>query len=236
MTVAHGTYEGYLRDDCRCDDCRDAWYRYGKQTRHERLNGNPRLVDGREALAHIERLSAELGVSVHAITLSAGVSRATYTNIKRNGGCHRDTSAAILAVRGLEDLRDETLIPSGPAVELRNRLRERLGTWQNIATAAGLGREAVRQMHVARRVRLGTYRALQRLEAGFRVSCEDCGAPPLNGGRWCLRCFQAHASPPEPVRRGCGTQAGYTAHRRAGTTPCRACKDAHTAGWSRAVS
>ena len=37
----------------------------------------------------------------------------------------------------------------------------------------------------------------------------------------------ARATPRTPT--GCGTDAGYTAHRRAGETPCQACREAHTA-------
>ena len=56
-------------------------------------------------------------------------------------------------------------------------------------------------------------------------ACEECGEASLAGGRWCLRCFQAHAAPRKPT--GCGTDAGYAAHRRADTDPCSSCREAH---------
>lgn len=31
-------------------------------------------------------------------------------------------------------------------------------------------------------------------------TCEDCGADPLGGGRWCLTCFQHHSSMPKTPR------------------------------------
>ena len=61
-------------------------------------------------------------------------------------------------------------------------------------------------------------------EPAPRRVCEDCGAAPLAGGRWCLPCFQTHA---RPGRDGCGSEAGYVRHRRAGEVPCVRCRQAH---------
>lgn len=55
--------------------------------------------------------------------------------------------------------------------------------------------------------------------------CDDCPRAAMAGGRWCLTCFQATAN---PTRSGCGTDAGYARHRRAGEEPCRACREAHS--------
>lgn len=78
--------------------------------------------------------------------------------------------------------------------------------------------------HLPRRVTPAAVAVPQANTPGRR-GCQDCGAPPLAGGRWCLPCFQSRANPKAPT--GCGTDAGYAAHRRAGTDPCQACRDAH---------
>ncbi len=67
---------------------------------------------------------------------------------------------------------------------------------------------------------------LEALHPGPVDGCEDCGAEAFGGGRWCWHCFSARANPKRPT--GCGTDAGYTRHRRAGQAPCQACRDAHT--------
>jgi len=55
--------------------------------------------------------------------------------------------------------------------------------------------------------------------------CEECGADTFGGGRWCWNHYSSRAR--RAPARGCGTDAGYTAHRRAGTEPCPACREAH---------
>jgi hypothetical protein len=65
----------------------------------------------------------------------------------------------------------------------------------------------------------------ERRGAVVRVDCEDCGERSLAGGRWCWPCFKARASGAPDT--GCGTDAGYAAHRRRGEDPCVRCRDAH---------
>lgn len=64
-------------------------------------------------------------------------------------------------------------------------------------------------------------------------ACESCGEPSMAGGRWCRGCYLARSEPARRVSRGCGTDAGYTAHRRQGETPCDACRCAHAQAQSR---
>lgn len=56
-------------------------------------------------------------------------------------------------------------------------------------------------------------------------TCEDCDEPGWDGGRWCWTHYSARAK--RTPATGCGTDAGYTRHRRAGTEACQACRDAH---------
>ena len=67
---------------------------------------------------------------------------------------------------------------------------------------------------------------IERIRHGANETCWDCGAPSLAGGLRCLPCFLIVA---EPVRGGCGTNAGYTKHRRSNQVPCQACREAHAA-------
>ena len=60
------------------------------------------------------------------------------------------------------------------------------------------------------------------------ATCETCARPSLAGGRWCLDCFRTRATGVVP-ETGCGTDAGFRRHHRAGEQPCRRCKDAHAA-------
>ena len=68
---------------------------------------------------------------------------------------------------------------------------------------------------------------IQHAREGNNRSCVDCFQPSLYGGLRCLDCFGKVASPASSVG-GCGTDAGYTAHRRSGVTPCGACREAHS--------
>ena len=68
---------------------------------------------------------------------------------------------------------------------------------------------------------------IQAAREGNNRSCVDCFRPSLYGGLRCLDCFGKVASPASSAG-GCGTDAGYTAHRRSGVTPCGACREAHS--------
>lgn len=71
-----------------------------------------------------------------------------------------------------------------------------------------------------------------------RPSChtDGCWNDAVGGGRACMTCFQKAARPQTRTRKGCGTDAGYTAHRRRGGEPCQACREAHAAAQRRRQS
>jgi hypothetical protein len=76
------------------------------------------------------------------------------------------------------------------------------------------------------RIRRKSYEASQAEFGRWWDACEDCGSPPLCGGRWCLPCFQLRATPKKAS--GCGTAAGWKRHRRRGETPCDECRRANS--------
>lgn len=225
MSYPHGYYLRYL-DGCRCGDCAKAWRVYGKQTRHERLAGNPRWVSSKPVIEHVQRLMGEFGVSPHGVVISAGLHHNVWRNLHRGGRCHRDTAKAVLSVEGIADLRDEVLVDVQIALPVRDRLVERLGSTPAVADGAGVGREAIRAMRDRKRVRLELARALWRLEEHLGRMCTDgCGRTAWKGGERCWPCFKSRSRGRAPS--GCGTAAGYGSHRRNGTSPCLACRRAH---------
>jgi hypothetical protein len=167
----------------------------------------------------------------------------------------RVTAEKLLAVTP-DDMADGATVPSGPTRRKLDEMvaggfaKAELGRYLtgNVATKS-------LQVATARRVTVGTARKVDDLHARWKageivprgrssrhefgppspfpqtvskgwVRCEECGGPPLAGGRWCLPCFQARAVP--RPRTGCGTDAGYTAHRRRGERPCAECRFAHS--------
>lgn len=98
-------------------------------------------------------------------------------------------------------------------------------TVRTIAAEVGLAKSTV---HYWRTGETRPSRRLSRrvLELTPKSFCEDCGDESLAGGRWCHSCFYSRSKPVS--LSGHGTDAGYTRHRRNGTDPCDACRDAHT--------
>jgi hypothetical protein len=80
------------------------------------------------------------------------------------------------------------------------------------------------QRETLRRHTEGVPEALVELaRAGTNPFCVQCGAPTLCGGLRCYTHFKKIAPPVVLRSTGCGSEAGYNRHRKAGEEPCRAC-------------
>jgi hypothetical protein len=232
VTYQHGDYLRYRNDGCRCTPCTDA---NTLQTKRYKLRKARGVATG--DLVAVKRHIAglvEQGATKHAIATAAGVHFSVIYPIADEQPAYvsRDVADAILAVT-FDDLPDTARINAGPTLALvdeitRHISKKELGRRLGWKAFAPVGRKRV-LVATAKRVR-----AIH--EDVTRPRCESCGAPPLAEGRWCLRCFQQHANPRTPRPTGCGTDAGYTAHRRRGTTPCQGCRDAHNAARERRAS
>ena len=108
----HGTRLGYIRDHCRCNDCRAAAARYEKARKRRNAYGRSLVVDATPARDHVRALMAQ-GMGWKRIASLAGVSQSTlgavlygaypdqpgrpsYRPPRRQIG--RDLAAALLAV------------------------------------------------------------------------------------------------------------------------------------------
>lgn len=143
-------------------------------------------------------------------------------------GCGCDTCRAD-AVRHVKRSRHRPLrVPVADGQRALEKAVARGWTVPKIAQRVGVGSACLYSWRHGRveMVLRATVDAVNALDAP-PVLCEDCDQPSLAGGRWCFAHFQTRANPPVRRSTGCGTDAGYTAHRRAGTTPCQACKAGH---------
>jgi hypothetical protein len=227
MSIRHGTYQGYNIDGCRCRPCTDAWAMWMNRYTLRQLRGERFWVPSAEIAAHLAPLT-RLGVTPGAIAKAAGISPTRMKAVLegRRPRVRHDAAARLLRL-SFDDLADGAWMDSTHAEELVDKIHER----------------GIPKVHIARRafgwvtnswtdfnpkVTVGLYRKLLAFLADLeRPRCEDCGEDSLAGGRWCLTCFHRRSTP--APRTGHGTEAGYTAHRRAGTTPCQSCRDAHAA-------
>jgi hypothetical protein len=226
-TRTHGDYLTYIHDRCRCDDCRTAWnvYNQGVKLRHQR--GETVSVDRAVVRAHILDLQDRYGATTMAIARAAGYGNNSVVRNALDATKTRPVPASaarrILAVT-YEALPDDALVSADLALEQLDRLRAHGVIHAAIARRLGWtgwpGASWPRN-----RVQAGTVRTLRAYADELDARCEDCDQPSWGGGRWCWTHYSARAR--RAPATGCGTDAGYTAHRRNSTPPCQACKDAH---------
>lgn len=166
--------------------------------------------------------------------------------------CRHETAAKLLAVE--EDLADGATVPSGPTLRKLQDMVE--GGFAKAELGRYLtGNPGTRSLQIATRryVTAGHAEAVHELHRRWKAGeiiprgrhsrheygppspfpatpapsrCVDCGDEPWHGGLRCEPCYFEHANP-GATPTGCGTDAGYTAHRRRGEVPCQRCRDAH---------
>lgn len=152
-------------------------------------------------------------------------------------GCRCETcrAEAVLAVK--RSRHRPRSLPAEQAAAAVRRLLDAGMTVADVARVAGMGRCAIDGwLHGSTaRAFQTSYDKILAVEPPSATAvepdtptCEECGEPSLAGGRWCWPCYQGHANP-RPLRRdaGCGSEAGYQRHIRAGTEPCRSCRSAN---------
>lgn len=118
----HGEYSRYARHGCRCDRCRAAGRSYRLRLGYDHANGTRRRIDGTQTRVHIERLVAR-GWTQKQIAAAAGLNQSSVSVVRSRPDTqvHRDTAAAILAIR----LDQQPPIPRGliDATGTRRRLQ-----------------------------------------------------------------------------------------------------------------
>ena len=147
--------------------------------------------------------------------------RSGYRNGCRCETCRRDAVRSVKRNR----LRPQSR-PASVGADAVRALLDRGMTVAAIARASGLSRQTLDRWlagnGTARQPSINTVLAVEPPPP----RCEDCEAAAYGGGRWCWDHYSARAK--RAPSTGCGTDAGYTRHRRAGTEPCQACRDAHS--------
>lgn len=226
----HGSHLRYF-GGCRCDRCRagNAAYKARLELRHAR---GQVWADPDPVAEHLRPL-VDLGIGPSAIGAAAGVYYRVVSRVL-DGHPIRPSSAEQLQTVTLDDIAPSARMDGRHLQQLVDELRDTGMSLQDIAAQAWGWTE---WQPVPRQVLVGRYRdtvALHARVCRIGVACQDCGAEPMAAGRWCWPCYRAHAQPRPFRSTGCGTPAGYTAHRRAGTEPCQACRTAHSQAHQRA--
>lgn len=230
----HGTWRRYRYDGCHCDGCRAAWSTYVQLRKLDKMRGRQRLVDATPAVEHVQHLVDEWGVAKHRVWEAGGCSR-TMGHYLMTGRNHRADRAVVddVCAVTIHDLPDDCWMSVDRVHDLVAEVRRVRGwSYRELSSRAGFVESYLIDMrrHHAKRVRVGVWRTLRRfvddrdLQA---VVCQDCGGPSWAGGLRCRDCYAAAATPSAFRWNGCGSDAGYTRHRRAGETPCDACRAAH---------
>lgn len=198
LDYPHGTYLSYQHRPCSCHPCTTAWnvYRQQLQLRHNRGQVWADLDHYRKLLAPFRRA----GVSPTAIYRATGLRPASVRSLMHATGRVRLSSAQAVDELTWDDLDDSTRVDADLMRKAMTRLRDRGVSWQQMADTLGWVAWPHGGYPRGPRVNLGLVRRLERL-AGIEahgwpvVPCEDCGAEPLAGGRWCLDCFNVRSLP-----------------------------------------
>jgi transcriptional regulator with XRE-family HTH domain len=159
--VRHGRYSTYQRLGCRCQPCRDDYFRYMKALKYDHERGIHRNVDAGPARERVLGLVGR-GWTQAQIAATAGVWHTTVTRLVNHADIqiHRDTAAALLSVR----LDQKPAIPAGlqDATGSARRLRALswLGwTWPAIAERTGLDVASIARIAAGRRAGVQTSNA-----------------------------------------------------------------------------
>lgn len=223
----HGNYLTYIHHRCRCDHCRTAWNVWNQRNKLRHQRGETVSVDRAVVRAHILDLQDRYGATAGGIAKAAGYGNNQAIRNALDATKTRPVPAsAARRIMSVEwaTLPDTALVWARFALEHIDRIHAAGGTNADVARRLGWtgwpGNRWPRD-----RVRIGHVRVLQAYADDLDGRCEDCDQPGWGGGRWCWTHYSARAK--RAPARGCGTDAGYTAHRREGTDPCPACREAH---------
>lgn len=210
----------YMRDRCRCDECRRLNALYQQQLVRRRAQGRVDLHDATPARRRIAELRRQ-GVGLRRIAAETGLNRISLSNVA-SGKTKRVRSRTL---RILADYQPEPTF-----VDVDDDLAQRVldvqgrRSWDWAADHFGISRK---QLYDISRKRTKTKTSTRDQIMAAPVPCADCDGWAMAGGRWCFGCYRDRANPRS--LRGCGTPSGYQRHRRNGTTPCDACRQAHAA-------
>lgn len=224
----HGDYLTYIHERCRCRRCTTAWNVYNQRVKLRHLSGETVSVDRAVVRDHIRRLMSRYGATSQGIARAAGYGNNSVVKAALDTTKTRPVPATaarrILAV-DYDTLPDDALVASRLAHEQIERCRAAGAS--NAAIGRSLGWSGwPGDGWPKERLQVGLVRRLQAFADELESRCEDCDRPAWQDGRWCWDHFKARAK--APVATGCGTDAGYTRHRREGTEPCQACREGHT--------
>lgn len=163
----HGTWRRHRYDGCTCEPCRTAWSVYVARSAMARRRGTQRLVDAAPAVAHVQQLVDEWGVSRHRVWEAGGCSRTMGENLLAgaNRKADRDVVASVCAVT-VDDLPDDSWMHVGPLHDAVAQIRRWTGmTDLDIERTAGLSHRYLNDSRRKGRTRctVGAWRAVRRI-------------------------------------------------------------------------
>lgn len=211
----------YSRCACRCHACTTLTSRYERQRIKEAAYGRPRMVDATDTADRIRHLR-KAGIGLRRIAEDTGLNRGNLQRLAAGRSTRVSARVATVIERYTPD--------HGRYIPIDRDLADHLAalknrhTWDELADITGLSNSALWNLH---HQRTATTPETRSQIMSVDVGCVDCGQPSMAGGLRCHSCFQTVATPRRPT--GCGTEAGYTAHRRRSETPCTRCREAHSA-------
>lgn len=156
--MRHGRYSTYQRLGCRCQPCKDDYFRYMKGLKYDHANGIHRNVDSGPARERVMGLIAR-GWTHAQIAATAGVWHTTVTRLVNHPevGAHRDTVAALLAVRLDQKPAIEAGMQDATGSARRLQALSWLGwTWPAVAARTGLDLASIARIAAGRRAGVRT--------------------------------------------------------------------------------
>lgn len=211
----------YWAHKCRCDGCRRKNSAAKMLVKAGRSDPKNRLVDVEPVRRRLLELFDQ-GFMLKDVCEQSGVTQTSLKKIRDGHRTHVRQSTAD-AIMGMQGVPEPRFVPVD--AELRRWIEaavERLG-YDAAQQHFGVSKRHLRDLIYKHK---RTTPATRRRIMSQPLPCVVCGSDALAGGLRCLPCFRDQAKP-KPYT-GCGTEAGYAAHRRAGTKPCHSCRMAHT--------